>query len=528
MAIQTDADLEPRRWDPGNMLLVLVLVVAVGVAFFGGLAEMAKEWSREEYSHGYLIPLIAGFMVWRSRARLAAIDWRPSWAGVGVVALAMLLLILGELSTLYTIIQYAFLLTLAGLVLAFGGWRVLRELTAPLIYLFFMIPLPNFFYNTLSQKLQLLSSEIGVWFMRLFGVSVFLEGNVIDLGVYQLQVVEACSGLRYLFPLMSFGFLCAYLFRAPMWQRAVVFLSAIPLTVLMNSFRVGVIGILVNSYGIEQAEGFLHYFEGWVIFMTCVLVMFGEMWFLTRLTQRSKSFQETFNLDFGAPIDPLTRPNWLATRSARIVVSTAFIALTAVGLQLITQRTEVIPERARFALFPDEIENWRGRQEALPAGIVRALSADDYILANYQRPGDPGIVNLYSAYYSSQRKGASIHSPRSCLPGNDWEIMSLTRRVVDDVGPDGAPLAVNRVVIAKGDVRQLVYYWFEQRGRRLTSEYAVKWYLLWDAIQINRTDGALVRLTTPITAGTRVEVADQRLQEFLRAAYPELDPYIPN
>jgi exosortase D (VPLPA-CTERM-specific) len=511
-----------------SWLPLFVLLVALGVAFFGGLAAMADDWSREEYSHGYLIPVIAVFMVWRLRAKLAALEWRGSWAGAAIVAVAMIFLVLGDLSTLYIIIQYAFLLTLAGLVLAFGGWAVLRALSAPMIYLFFMIPLPNFLYNTLSQKLQLLSSALGVSFMRLFNVSVFLEGNVIDLGVFQLQVVDACSGLRYMFPLMSFGFLCAYLFRAPFWQRAVVFLSAIPLTVLMNSFRVGVIGILVDNYGIEQAQGFLHYFEGWVIFMTCVFAMFGEMWLLTRITQRSRAFRDTFNLDFGPAAAPADKARWELPRTSAGTAAIGAVLVSAIGLQFIAHRDEIVPARARFALFPEQVEEWSGTQDSLPPGILKALDLDDYILADYRRTADRIPVNLYVAYYASQRKGASIHSPRSCLPGHDWEIAELSTRQEESVGADGSALQVNRVLISKGDVRQLVYYWFEQRGRRLTSEYAVKWYLLWDAIELNRTDGALVRLTTPIPPGVSVEVADKRLQDFLRAAYPRLDPYIPS
>jgi exosortase D (VPLPA-CTERM-specific) len=488
---------------------------------------MVEVWSREEYSHGWLIPLIAAFMAWRNRRALAAVPWRGEWAGALLVALAMMLLVLGDLSTLYTIIQYAFLLALVGIVLAALGSRAMQVLAIPLLYLFFMIPLPNFLYNNLSQELQLVSSAIGVWFMRLFDVSVFLEGNVIDLGVYQLQVVEACSGLRYLFPLMSFGFLCAYLFKAPLWQRAVIFLSAVPLTVLMNSFRVGVIGILVNSYGIAQAEGFLHYFEGWVIFMSCVVIMFGEMWLLTRLTQPGHSFRDTFNLDFGPDLDS----DWRAPAQlggAPLTMSIAAVAATTLGLQFIAQRDEIVPERARFVSFPLGIESWRGTEDALEPRIVDALEVDDYMVVNYVETGARVPVNLYVAYYASQRKGASIHSPRSCLPGHDWEIAELVRRPVEGVDAGGSPLMVNRVLIAKGDARQLVYYWFEQRGRTLTSEYAVKWYLLWDAIDVSRTDGALVRVTTPIAPGEPASAADARLHDFLRAAYSHLDPYIPD
>ena len=144
---------------------------------------------------------------------------------------------------------------------------------APLLFLLFMIPLPNFLYNNLSAQLQLLSSELGVAVIRLFDIGVYLEGNVIDLGTYKLQVVEACSGLRYLFPLTSLAFLMAYLFKAAAWKRIVIFLSSIPITLLINSFRIGVIGVLVEYWGPGQAEGFLHDFEGWVVFMSSLGVL---------------------------------------------------------------------------------------------------------------------------------------------------------------------------------------------------------------------------------------------------------------
>ena len=114
------------------------------------------------------------------------------------------------------------------------------------ILLFFMVPLPHFLYNSLSAELQLVSSRLGVGFIRLFSIPVFLEGNVIDLGNYKLQVVEACSGLRYLFPLTALGFIAAVIFKVALWKKVVLFLSTIPITVLMNSFRIGVIGVLVE------------------------------------------------------------------------------------------------------------------------------------------------------------------------------------------------------------------------------------------------------------------------------------------
>ncbi len=150
-----------------------------------------------------------------------------------------------------------------------------------------------------------------------------------------------------------------------------------------------------------------------------------------------------------------------------------------------------------------QIGEWKGKSERMESIYVDALKFDDYILADYVN-SHRDFVNFYVAYYGDQQQGAGIHSPRTCIPGGGWEIKDLSQRVVDGVSVNGQPLKVNRVVIAKGDMTQLVYYWFEQRGRILTNEYAVRWYLLVDALERNRTDGALVRLTTSMDPTERI------------------------
>ena len=135
-------------------------------------------------------------------------------------------------------------------------------------------------------------------------------------------------------------------------------------------------------------------------------------------------------------------------------------------------------------------------------------------------------MNFYIAYYGSQRAGASIHSPRSCIPGGGWEITDLSQQDLSDtLGMEGPK--VNRAIIRLGDQRQLVYYWFEQRGRTITNEYLAKWYLLQDGLTMNRSDGALVRLVTPILIDTDESEADLRLQTFLSEFYQELPRFLP-
>ncbi len=515
------------RWKTGSTFLLLLAIASCLLVFlfYDGLSYMVELWSKDEYSHGYLLPFVAGYFIWQKKNELSVIEYRGSWIGVAIFCCGMLGLMIGELSTLYTVIQYSFLVALGGLMLAVLGWQAFKIIMVPFFILLFMVPLPNFLYNNLSAFLQLISSKLGVDVIRLFGISVFLEGNVIDLGQFKMQVVEACSGLRYLFPLMSLGVIAAYLYRDAFWKKAVVFLSTIPITVLMNSFRIGVIGITVEYWGQDMAEGFLHDFEGWIVFMACTAVLIAEMWLLSKIGANSTPFGEVFAID---PPPSLPESGQVKERSIPKTFYSAFLLLLAmvVAFNLLPKRNEVIPERVAFDKFPMKIAEWEGKKDRLESIYLDALKLSDYIIADYiDKERKP--VNFYVAYYDSQRKGVSAHSPRSCLPGGGWKIKDLKQISINGVNVSGEPLVVNRVVIQLGDVRQLVYYWFQQRGRVITSEYMVKWYLFWDALTKQRTDGALVRVTTLVPTGQDMKEADRLLQEFIDDVSGSLDKYIP-
>src|SRR5665213_1000400 len=494
-------------------------------AFYGPLLELSSRWiKQEEYSHGFLIPIIAGWLLWtRRRAIEASVD-QPSWAGPALIIFAGLLHVIGKLSSLFVLSQIGFVLVLLGITLGFGGYRLLRVMFIPIVFLLFAIPLPYFVESVLSYRLQLISSQLGTSFIQLFGIPVYLEGNVIDLGVYKLQVVEACSGLRYLYPLMSLGFLAAYLFQAPLWQRALIFLSTIPITILMNSLRIGLVGVLVNSWGPQDADGLLHMFEGWIIFIACTGVLAAEMYLMARFGS-GKGFFDVFHPPKVAASLPQGQGS-LAQNRAPIV--SCIILLCAVGLAgyFVSARHEILPERSLFAMFPTTLGEWRGRPSTLDADTEKFLGLTDYILSDYSKK-DGHAVNLYVAYYASQRNGLSPHSPSVCIPGNGWQITNLQRTSYS--GDDSkVSLPLNRVVIERGTSKQLVYYWFEERGMNIANEYISKLYLLRDAILKNRTDGALVRLTTPIYPGESESDADKRLQEFTKIIVPNLAGYLPS
>lgn len=522
---QPSRSMELRRFNHVGTWLVFLAVALTGFLFRDGIANMVSDWEQPEYSHGYFLPFIALFMALQRIDALAAVPVRPSWLGVLAVACAVVALGIGELSTLYTITQYAFLLSLIGLLMAVIGIRAALRLWAPILFLGFLVPLPNFLYFNLSATLQLISSELGVAVIRMLGITVFLEGNVIDLGSYKLQVAEACSGLRYLFPLMSFGYLWAFLYRTRTWVSITLFLSTIPIAILMNSLRIGVIGLLVQHWGTAAAQGFLHWFEGWVVFLLCLLVLFIETAILHWQTGRTDALRDALAIRIPSIPGRTWTLTWL-TQLSPLASATVLLLVGAIAGAFIGERAEATPARSNLSTFPLILGNWHGQESGLDREVLTALKLTDYVNASYVSGDDAQPIDLYIAYYSSQRKGASVHSPRSCIPGDGWEIETLATVEVhlDGIAKPSHP--VNRVIIRKGNTRQLVYYWFQQRGRILTDEYAVKWFILADSISRSRTDGALVRLVTPIPPGDDATETDGKLQAFMRVIAPELPRYI--
>jgi exosortase D (VPLPA-CTERM-specific) len=507
----------------GRMPFLFAIGVFLSIAAYaGGVAGLIDRWTKqEEYSHGFFIPLIVLWLLWQRREALRASLAAPSWYGLLLLIIAAAMLLLGELTAIFILVQYGFVLSLVGLVFCLGGMPLARVTILPIAFLVFAIPLPYFVDSQLSWRLQLLSSQIGVGVLRGVGISVFLEGNVIDLGVYKLQVVEACSGLRYLYPLLSIGFLMAYMYQAPLWRRVALFLTAIPVTVLMNSLRIAAVGVLVQRWGTGMADGFMHYFEGWIIFIACLMMLLAEVWLFERFGARRKA------------LDVLTFPpvrgggavnGALPLARHPLVFGMALLLAAGVAAQAVGHRKEVLPERTSLAAFPLTVGDWQASKSLMETQVEIFLGLDDYVIADYRR--DAQMVNFYAAFYGSQRKGVSPHSPQVCIPGGGWLITSLDRVPVTLV--DGSTFEVNRTLIERNGQRQLVYYWFEQRGRRMANEYWVKWYLLVDALVRNRSDGALVRVTTPVGALESAGNADQRLVDFVRLAAPNLAAYVPH
>lgn len=529
MSVSQSLDALPPRGvtRPLGLLWFLLALLSAGVYFQTGVRALAEAWVLPEYSHGPLIPLLSLFLFLRhlKRVPILAGPVTDRGAGVAVVLFAMVLGGVGRLIQIDDFAAYAMILWVGGMLLLSFGWAQGRQFWPPVLHLVYMLPLPGVLYYGLSTWLQWVSSHLGVWFLDRLGIPVFLDGNIIDLGVYKLQVAEACSGLRYLFPILSFSYIFAVLYRGPVWHKAVLLISAAPITVFMNSVRIAIAGAVVDRYGTAFVEGVTHFMEGWVIFVSCVAILFALARLMLLLNPQKMGLIEALDLDFDG-LGAQARRIRLIEPSRALVFVAVLMAAGAVLWQVVPARPLAQVAREPFYAFPARLGDWRASPPiSLDPQVAKVLAADDYLSVSLTRPGARQPVDLFMAWYKDQMTGGT-HSPTICLPSAGWEIAGL-QSVAAPAGVEGAPFTMNRTVIQKGMDRMLVYYWYDQQGVRTSSSYYAKLLMTLSKVETGRSDGAIVRLITPIGPGESEAVAEARLQEAMRAVVVPLPKFLP-
>jgi exosortase D (VPLPA-CTERM-specific) len=514
--------------------ILAAVMTVLGYMYADSLRFLFEAWLEDDnYSHGPFIPLISFYLAWLRWGPLQTIERRGAWWGLPIISGGLFVFVVGQFAAMHAVVHLSLWMVIVGLLASVVGLSGVRLVTFPLFYLLTAIPMPVFLVGELSSRLQLWSSALAIKCLHLLGVMANREGNVIDLGRVQLQVVEACSGLRYLFPLMALTLLIAYLYRQPLWKRALLVLSSIPISILLNGFRISTIGLLVDAYGRSAADGFSHFFEGWVFFVASLGLLCAEMWVLALIGSRGsrRPFAELIGVppvkESGAPPIPASYQSGVRMGVAPALAGGGLLILAALIAPAIALQDVPPPARQSLIEFPTQLGAWQGVSSPMERQYLDALQLDDYVLADYSLM-EKVPVNVYVAYYESPKKGRSSHSPRQCIPGGGWEISSFEPLSLDPASGMNSPLDVNRVVIQKDGHKQIVYYWFKQRDRWITSEYLVKFYLFWDSLTRHRADGALVRLVSAVNAGETEAIVDGRLQTVAGLVSPILASYVPD
>ncbi len=517
--------MDGRKDILGVWILPAALVVAGLIwVHWQTLKSMYDQWmANDDFSHGVLIVPIVLYLIWKRRKTLVELPPRPDWRGLVAMIGAVCLYSVGELGAELFTTRAAIICFCIGALWWLYGYRMLREAAFPLMLLFLMLPLPGFIYRNLTFSLQIFSSAASVELLNAIGFLACREGNVIDMGFGQFQVVDACNGLRFIMPLLTLGVLFAFFRPQAWWKRVLLVAVTIPLAMLTNILRIVGTGVLSQYFGPRVAQGFFHDFSGWAVFMTSFALFALFAWMLKRLPAKSAVVRSN------PPIEPVTGSHRLKKQMAAATVVALALCLVSPMTVKVLGNVAPVPLKKSLDRFPRMLDGRTGVAGKIDTAVWEKVGGQNYVLINYSKAGEMPI-NFYTAYYEYQRKaGDFIHSPKLCLPGGGWYIASNNIRQLECPKRDRTlkKLRFNEILIEKNGMRQLVYFWYQGRDRNFTNEYAAKFYMVWDGIWRRRTDGALVRLVIPMAAGQSLDEARGALDRFALLAFEELDNFLP-
>jgi len=493
-------------------LWLLFLFCIVIIAYFPVLKKLLHRWSQDSNSYCFFVPLIFLFLCWEKRKSFNFFHFSISYVGLLILLLAITISLIGSLSSLETLLYFGFYLTLLALGVTLYGKRI-KHLIFPYFILFFIIPLPPFINRLLTFKLQLLTSSLAVFLMKLTGLKVIKEGNIIEIGSTQFQVAEACSGLRYFMPMVLTDILIGYLFLRKFWTR-VLLLSFVPIVcIVANALRVYILAIFCISGHKYWAQGFFHYFTGWLVFMLTVLFLVFLARFFRKL-EKVRSIEETTPQEILSNGQP---------KKSYLLLFCIILILGSIGLYYFP-KTFFVPKKVNLAEFPLRIDGWYGEKLKLSKKILKSLWADDYVFNVYVQKNFPGAIYILIPYYKYQTAWHTAHTPQTCLLGGGWFIVKSGIWNLK-VSPKKV-IKIKYMWLSKNNEYMLATYFFFERGRVIISPWWHKFYLLWDGIIRRRTDGALIRVEMFLRGFVPHSVAEAQLKKFLINLWPILNRFI--
>lgn len=270
-------------WLPASIIGVLLVALYYRI----GIKLIVDWYNIPDYSHGFLVPLFSIFLIWDKRKQIAETPVRPSWSGLPLVGLGLIVLIFGIYGVDLFTSRVSFVILLTGLIWTFLGRPMLRQLQFPVLILLLAIPFPAIIFNQITFPLQLLASRLASSTLPVLGVPVLQEGNVIQLPVMKLEVAEACSGIRSLMSLFTLSVFYGYFLERTTARRVILALASIPIAVAANAVRIVGTGLCVQYWDPVKALGFFHEFSGWVMFVISLACLYLIHCFM-RIVSRPK------------------------------------------------------------------------------------------------------------------------------------------------------------------------------------------------------------------------------------------------
>lgn len=500
-----------------SIALVIISIVCFMAAFWAALSKMQLRWANDDNSYCYLILPVFFYLCWEEKKQFQLNVF--SWNGWGLLAAvcSILLIFLGELGSAETLLFLGLWGCMTSIIITSYGPRS-KRLLFPIVVLLFIVPLPPFANQLITFKFKLLASALSAEMLRLVGISVLQEGNILDLGLGKLEVVDACSGLRYLMSLVLLALFMGYYFVRQWWKKALLLLMVFPLLIFLNSTRIFMTGILTISGHAELTHGAFHDITGIIFFLVAGIIFY----FIAKLLNHIQAPPFNGHQREAEPL--MAAPEGNRLTSLPIILLCLLFLAGGIAFHKIPNAS-TSPHREKFNSFPLSLGPWQGQRHSLSDEILNVLWADDYLNATYVNNDTKNLMYLLIPFYEYQGTRHTAHAPQSCLLGGGFTIKDTQERKI--ALSDGTSISIMTMQMLKNEDKLLASYFFLQRGRVITNPWLNKYYLMVDAITKNRTDGALVRVEMTIPPNQNVEDASAIQDDFIKKIWPLLKEYVP-
>lgn len=496
-----------------SAVTICTFSIALASLYFVSLKWLIELWLTDRtYSHGFLIPIISIYLIWLKRDILPNIKVRPApIVGIICIVFSFILLFIGRAGFFVQLEALSFLLILPSIVLFTLGWNYLKALALPLFYLQFMVPLMDPILDRIHLPFQLISAQLGSFFLRLIGYPVFLDTVYIHLPNISLEVAQACSGISFFITVIAIGLALVYLTQKTWTRAAIVLTSGVFIVVLANGIRVALAGVMGQCYGPEMLHGPAHIFHGWFVAQVGLVGIFLVNWWVTKWKSpiESRLFERgAINVSYVEDIGS----NLHVSRKPTLILLVVLFVFSGY-LHLFAAPIAVQPRTS----LPYRLGEWHG-------------SDDNWIDSESYFPGAIQIVRTYTnqegheikvliPYYSSQGVDKRLISylSRSLYNGGEIYETGLKR-----------PALVNRIAADIDKTRYDTLFWFRLPSGDYTASFEVKIRSIRDALFRHQNFGAFVLLAAPIhDQSDKSGVSKIDLQSFIEAIAPEIDAYAP-
>ncbi len=501
-----------------NIILLIPILICLGLMYIPTWQWMYQNWTAEDSysSHGFLIPLISGWLLWQNRSKLKELKLQGSWWGIWVLCGALLLHSMSGIARVHFTSGISIIFAVAGLTLFLLGTSGLRWAWFPIFYLFCMIPFPSVLVSQITLQLKLMAAEGAARILEFVGYSLIREGSIIYFSHTQLVVGDVCSGLRSLVSLIALGLPFVYLIYACWWRKILMFIALFPVAFIFNVFRIILLGLVTYYWGPEAASGWVHDFSGILLFVGDLITLWGVYLLLKEQAPASVvaakseptiSWKSFFQI-------PIASGFWF-----KYATTIVFCGCISVISMLYFYKDYPTENKSYTQGFPNQFASWQITKDfPINYRTIQLLETTDILMRYYRRSNqEPPVLLSMVASSTANRKIA--HPPEICYRGAGYEVMRREKIKLDN------GIEAILLVVYSGKIQELVLYWYKFGGEYTADYYYHQTNVLFNFLQKQKGGLALIRVSVNIT--DNADKSLKILQDFVKDMAPLLKDHLP-